>query len=157
MADNLDPVIGQCKKCRKEIRESHPCVWCITCGEPISDEINLKRKYQPDSNEAYPATVTWPWQAKPINTEPVSSDALGFLRIAGWAIAVISVIGGVVLLVNTPESRYYTTDVIGLRAMYLAIGCSQIVGGLVTGVLLNVVAGIGNAVLDIWKAQQQEQ
>jgi hypothetical protein len=29
MSETLDPVIGQCKKCRKEIRQSHTYVWCI--------------------------------------------------------------------------------------------------------------------------------
>jgi hypothetical protein len=44
MAAEIDPIIGQCRKCKKNIRESHQYVWCDACGEPISDDINIKRK-----------------------------------------------------------------------------------------------------------------
>lgn len=99
-------------------------------------------------------SVTWPWQMPTIKTEPISRAALTFVRIAGWAIAVISVIAGIVVLVNTPESTYIA-GASGVRVIYLAMGWSQIIGGIITGVLLNVVAGIGNAVLDIWNAKQK--
>ena len=61
-------------------------------------------------------------------------------------------LGGIFVIANSPASLYYTTDVTGLRIIYLAIGCSLIVEGIITVVFLNVVAGIGNAVLDIWGA-----
>src|SRR4030095_6688482 len=54
MSEGLDPVIGQCKKCQTEIHESHPYAWCIGCGEPISDDINLKRKQERDSKHDRP-------------------------------------------------------------------------------------------------------
>jgi len=36
---------------------------------------------------------------------------------------------------------------------YLVLGWSQIVGGLVTGLLLHVVGGIGQVVVNLWEAQ----
>jgi hypothetical protein len=41
-----------------------------------------------------------------------------------------------------------------VRLSYLSLGLGQIIGGIVTGTLLHVIAGIGDTVLDIWKAQQ---
>ena len=93
--------------------------------------------------------------SQPTRPAPISIEALGFLRFVGWAVAIISVIAGIVVLVNTPESGY-TRDATGLRTIYLAIGWSQIIGGIITGVFLNIVAGIGRAVLDLWRAQHEK-
>ncbi len=93
--------------------------------------------------------------SQPAAAAPISTDALSFLTFVGWAVAVISVIAGIVTLMNTPESGYLR-DTTGLRTIYLAIGWSQIIGGIITGVFLNVVADIGRAVLDLWKAQHRK-
>jgi len=39
------------------------------------------------------------------------------------------------------------------RLIHLCLGWGQIIGSNVTGVPLNVIASIGNAVLDIWRGQ----
>src|SRR5258708_1497463 len=50
---------------------------------------------------------------------PISTDALSFLTVISWAVAIISVIAGIVTLMNTPESGYLK-DATGLRTIYLA-------------------------------------
>ncbi|HUS11035.1 MAG TPA: hypothetical protein VMZ30_11255 [Pyrinomonadaceae bacterium] len=76
------------------------------------------------------------------------------------AIGLIGVIAGIIVLANSPDApSEYSRDVLSQiqhtnRMFYLVLGWSQIVGGITTGVFLYVVAGIGEAVLDLWRAQQ---
>lgn len=170
------PVIGHCGKCNKPILQNHPYVWCDACGEPISDDVNWKRKPKHDpapaqnqefllSNEADAGdAVAQPAQPM-VKAEPISTEALGFLRVVGSTVAILGIIAGILILVNTPEGPNdtaikYRSDELPVqihrttRLIYLSLGWGQIIGSIVIGVLLNVVAGIGNAVLDIWKAPQ---
>jgi hypothetical protein len=101
----------------------------------------------------------------PIRAEPISNGTLYFIRSIGWAIAIIGVISGIKILVDAPEApsdfdiRFYGDKLPVkieqmVRLSYLSLGLGQIIGGIVTGTLLHVIAGIGDTVLDIWKAQQ---
>jgi hypothetical protein len=78
---------------------------------------------------------------------PFSDSETGLLRFLGFAAAAIGVIGGLITLANIPDAPV-------LNMLYLAIGGAEIVSGVTTGVFLYVVAGIGDAVLDLWTAQQ---
>lgn len=92
-------------------------------------------------------------------TAPLSSDLAGALSALGVAVAVIGVIAGAIVLFNSPEApSSYRTDALteierANRMTYLVLGWSQIVGGLVTGLLLHVVGGIGQVVVNLWEAQ----
>jgi hypothetical protein len=171
----IDPIIGECKKCQKEIRESHPYGWCTECGESLSNDVKAKlriwhaslnkdtseRSSNNETNE--PSASKLPRQ---IPTEPISRDALGFLRIVGVGVAILGIIAGGIILFNAPKGpsdialQYSSGDLNvqlsrAVRLLHLSLGWGQIVGSIVTGVVLNVIAGIGDAVLDIWKRQQQ--
>ena len=92
-------------------------------------------------------------------SDPISVGALGFLRVIGWAIAILGVISGIIVLVNAPKAPLYSNQFEAqimqmARLAYLSVGLGQIIGSIVTGTLFNVIASIGNTVLDIWKAQQ---
>jgi hypothetical protein len=96
---------------------------------------------------------------------PFSDTATGFLRIIAFAVAIIGMIAGIIILTNAPNApsdiavRFRTDDLptqiqSANRMLYLVVGWAQIMGGVTTGVFLYVVAGIGDAVLDLWRAQQ---
>jgi hypothetical protein len=71
-------------------------------------------------------------------------------------VGIIGVIAGAIVLSNSPEApSAYATDALtdiarANRMIYLVLGWSQIIGGLVTGLLLFVVGGIGQVVVDLW-------
>jgi len=77
--------------------------------------------------------------------------------------ALIGVIAGIVVLVNAPDAPSdYAKDALTEiqrtnRMVYFVLGWSQTIGGLVAGLLLYVVGGIGQAVLDLWKGQQADK
>jgi hypothetical protein len=98
---------------------------------------------------------------------PFSDTATGFLRIIAFAVAIIGVIAGIIILTNAPSApsdiavRFRSDDLptqiqSANRMLYSAVGWAQIIGGITTGVFLYVVAGIGDTVLDLWRAQQNK-
>jgi hypothetical protein len=76
-------------------------------------------------------------------------------------IGIVGVFAGGVILANSPEApSAFRTDALteiarANRMTYLVLGWSQIVGGIVTGLLLYVVGGIGQMVVDLWKLNQR--
>jgi hypothetical protein len=71
-------------------------------------------------------------------------------------VGIIGVFAGVIILSNSPDApSAYRTDALteiarANRMTYLVLGWSQIIGGLVIGLLLFVVGGIGQVVVDLW-------
>ena len=142
MSTDADPVIGICGKCRKEILHSHPYVWCIQCGEPLSNGVNIKRREHRITGSISAADEDF-------KANPISSEAVNILRVSAWVIAIGNIICGIIVLMNTPEYRY-ATDLNNLRTLYLVTGWSQIVGGIIAAAFFHVIAGIAKAVLDLW-------
>lgn len=127
-----------CKHCGQEVESHlHEC-WNCGCGIDWSPpkEIEL---IAADGTESNGSTT-----AKP---PPFSESETGLLRLLGFAAGGIGLIGGLITLANTPDAPV-------LNMLYLAIGGAEIVSGVTTGTFLYVVAGIGDAVLDLWTAQQ---
>lgn len=92
-------------------------------------------------------------------TAPLSADLARALSALGMAVGIVGVFAGGFILANSPEapSAYRTdapTEIARANRMtYLVLGWSQIIGGLVMGLLLFVVGGIGQVVVDLWEAQ----
>jgi len=86
----------------------------------------------------------------PYGVAPTSNVPLTCLRLAGWLVAISGVLGGAVTLAHTPEGLDSVDT--RFRGIYLAVGWGLMVGGVAGGILLNVVAGVGSAVFDMWKS-----
>ena len=86
----------------------------------------------------------------PYDVLPISTSTLVCLRLVGWAVAFFGVLAGVITLAQAPGSGS-VMDIL-FRRLYLVVGWALVVGGIAGGILLNVVAGIGSAILDIWKS-----
>lgn len=137
---------------------------CKKCGNKLSDEwqecwkCDTKRDWVPASDWVPPSETS----ANPIKdkTAPLSSDLASALGALGIAVSIVGVIAGAVVLFNSPKApSTYSTDALSdiqraNRMTYLVLGWSQIVGGLVTGLLLYVVGGIGQMVVDLWNDRQ---
>jgi hypothetical protein len=133
---------------------------CKKCGNKLSDEwqecwkCNTGRDWVPPSDWVRPSDVS----ANRIErkTAPLSSGVALALSALGMAVGIVGVIAGAIVLSNSPEApSAYRTDALteiarANRMMYLVLGWSQIIGGLVTGLLLFVVGGIGQMVVDLW-------
>jgi hypothetical protein len=94
------------------------------------------------------------------NTGPIPEVITGFLRVMGIAAAVIGLIAGLLVLMDAPAAPgrtlpYGDAPQNPIRTLYLVFGWAQIIGGLTAGALLYAVAGIGDAVRDLWKAQRK--
>jgi hypothetical protein len=141
---------------------------CKHCG--YDNENNLHecwncgtgRKWVPPTDAPAPVNASPEETTTSPNKEaPLSFEAASALTAVGIGIALIGIIAGIVVLINAPDTPSdYAKDALTdiqrtNRMVYLVLGWSQIVGGLVTGLLLYVVGGIGQAVLDLWKAQQK--
>lgn len=87
----------------------------------------------------------------PFRVMPISVNSLICLRVLGWVVAMSGVIAGIVMLAIAPEHQS------PVKFVYLSISWMLIISSIAGGVLLNVVAGIGSAVLDIWLLQQNSQ
>lgn len=140
-----------CKHCGQEV-ESH-IDECSNCGTGINWTPPTGRQKIIQSNEVKKTVL-------PAKDPPYSTDSTSILRFVGLAIGIIGVIAGIVVLFNSPEApSEYSRDALSQiqnanRMVYLVVGWSQIVAGITAGVFLYVVAGIGDAVLDLWNAQQ---
>lgn len=133
-----------CKKCGQQgINDEWQECWNCTTG----------RDWVPPSDWVTPSAATKPVERE---TAPLSRDLAGALSALGIAVALIGVIAGAVVLSNSPEApSAFKTDALtqierANRMVYLVLGWSQIVGGLVLGLLLFVVGGIGQVVVDLW-------
>jgi hypothetical protein len=140
-----------CKHCGHEVESQFD--ECSNCGTGINWSPPTKAQAIVETSEA-PETL--PTSKDP----PYSTDSTAILRFLGFAIGIIGLIGGFIVLFNSPDApSEYSTDALSKiqsanRVVYMVLGWSQIVAGITTGVFLYVVAGIGEAVLDLWKAQQ---
>ena len=132
-----------CKKCGKDNDETPEC-W--NCG--------LGRNWTPRSD----ASATAIGQQTTVNPRmaPLSAGLARALSALGMAVGIVSVIAGIIVLSSSPEApSAYRTDALTEiartnRMTYLVLGWSQIIGGLVTGLLLYVVGGIGQVVVALW-------
>jgi uncharacterized membrane protein len=148
-----------CKHCGEQVRGHF--VECSSCGY-------VKNWSPPTETESLSPDAIVPEISSPAKTPPFSDAATGFLRILAFGIAIVGVIAGIVVLANSPTApsdiavRFGSNDLptqiqSANRMLYLAVGWGQIIAGITTGVFLYVVAGIGDAVLDLWTAQQSEK
>ena len=133
---------------------------CKKCGNKLSDEwqecwrCNTGRDWVPPSDWVTRSDAS----ANTIEhkTTPLSRDLASALGALGIAVGIVGVIAGAVVLFNSPKApSAYSTDPLSdiqraNRVTYLVLGWSQIIGGLVTGLLLYVVGGIGQVVVDLW-------
>jgi hypothetical protein len=133
-----------CKKCGQQgINDEWQECWNCTTG----------RDWVPPSDWITPAVSPNRIQRK---TAPLSRDLASVLCALGIAIGIVGVFAGGFILANSPEapSAYSTNPLTEIaranRMVYLVLGWSQIVGGLVIGLLLYVVGGIGQVVVDLW-------
>ena len=99
---------------------------------------------------------------------PISSGHITFMKVAAWLVMIVGVIGGLITLLNAPKApeefeRFLPTtallyDIKSVnRIVYVALGWSQIIGSVITGSLLLMVANIGKATLDLWIAHKQKE
>ena len=140
---------------------------CKKCGNKLSDEwqacwkCNTKRDWIPPSDWVTPSDAS----ANRIEhrTAPLSSGLARALSAVGMLVGLVGVIAGAIVLSNSPEApSAFRTDALteiarANRMTYLVLGWSQIIGGLVTGLLLYVVGGIGQVVVDLWNEQHPVQ
>ena len=140
-----DQTMWTCKKCGKAgINDEWQECW--NCG--------TRRDWVPPSDWVTPSDTS----ANHIEhkTAPLSSGVARALSALGMAVGIVGVIAGCIILSNSPEApSAYRTDVLteiaqANRMTYLVLGWSQIVGGLVMGLLLFVVGGIGQVVVELW-------
>ena len=145
-----------CKKCGEE---KIPDQWqdCPTCG--------TGKDWSPPK-DLPKAVPVFPFEHEaddPPNIPPLSSETAAALRAVGFVVGLISLIVGVVVISNSPEapSAYSTTPLSDIaranRVTYLVLGWSQIIGGPVIGLLLYVIGGIGQVVVDLWNEQQRQR
>ena len=141
-----------CKKCgQQRISDEWQECWNCTTG----------RDWVPPSDWVTPSDASANRVER--ETAPLSRDLAGALSALGIAVALIGVIAGAVVLSNSPEApSAFRTDTLtqierANRMVYLVLGWSQILGGIVTGLLLHVVGGIGQVVVDLWNTQQPVQ
>jgi len=132
---------------------------CKKCGNKLSDEwqecwkCNTGRDWVPPSDWVTPTAS--PNRIEP-KTAPLSSGLARALSALGMAVGIIGVFAGGSILANSPEApSAYRADALteiahANRMTYLILGWSQIVGGVVMGLLLFVVGGIGQVVVDLW-------
>jgi hypothetical protein len=139
-----------CKHCGQENDNNlHEC-W--NCGTGMN--------WVPPTDAPAPVNSQDETTILPDKAAPLSFEAASALTAVGIGIALVGIIAGVIVLVNAPDApNGYANDTLTEiqrtnRMTYLVLGWSQIIGGLVTGLLLYVVGGIGQVVLDLWKAQQ---
>lgn len=135
-----------CKKCGKTgINEEWQECWKCSTG----------RDWVPPSDWVTPINEN-SGQQTTLKTAPLSRDLASALGALGILVGIVGVFAGAVVLFNSPEapSAYSTTPLSDIaranRMTYLVLGWSQIIGGLVTGLLLFVVGGIGQIVVDLW-------
>lgn len=140
-----------CKKCGQQgINDEWQECWNCTTG----------KDWVPPSDWVTPIASPNRIERK---TAPLSRDLASALGALGIAVGILGVIAGAIVLSNSPEapSAYRTdalTDIARTNRMtYLVLGWSQIIGGLVTGLLLYVVGGIGQVVVDLWNEQHPVQ
>ena len=144
-----------CKHCGKEAEDKFDECWNCGCGKNWTpgEPTPLQKVLEAEATSE---------EKKP----PFSDSATGALRVIGFLAAIAGIAGGIWVLANSPPApsdiavRYgndLPTQIQSAnRMVYLVVGWSQIVGGITTGIFLYVVAGIGDAVLDLWAARRAD-
>lgn len=94
------------------------------------------------------SAMTNAMRRSPYGIMPISVNALICLRVLGWIVAISGVIAGIVMLATAPETQN------PVKLIHLSVSWMVLISSLAAGVFLNVVAGIGSAVLDIWMARE---
>ncbi len=119
---------------------------CKKCGNKLSDEwqecwkCDTKKDWVPPSDWVTPSDA--PANRIDHKTAPLSYGLAGALSALGIAVGIVGVIAGAIVLSNSPEApSAYRTDALteiarANRMTYLILGWSQIIGGLVIGLLL---------------------
>ena len=143
-----------CKHCGKEADDQYDECWNCGCGKNWTPG-------EPTPLQNVLAAEVASSRAKP----PLSDSATGALRVIAFAFAIVGILGGIIVLTNSPNAPSETVVRFGNdlltqiqsanRMIYLVVGWAQIIGGITTGIFLYVVAGIGDAVLDLWAAQRR--
>lgn len=144
---------------------------CLYCHHEVADNFDECSNCGTGKNWK-PSPDVQSFNQEVTETQAATSDAPAFdagtfssattlLRFVGFAMALIGVVAGGVILMDAPAER--PTPLYGavsgdspFRMVYLVIGWAYIVGGLTTGLLFYVVAGIGDAVRDVWRAAQDK-
>jgi hypothetical protein len=135
-----------CKHCGHENENNlHEC-W--NCGTGIN--------WVPTTDASASVSASSDEAITPPKAAPLSNEAASALAAVGIGAGLIGIIAGIIVLVNAPDAPSDSaTDALTQiqrtnHMVYIVLGWSQIVGGLVTGLLLFVVGGIGQAVVDLW-------
>ena len=141
-----------CKHCGQEADDHYDKCWNCGCGKNWTPG-------EPTALQKVLAAETASERAEP----PFSGSATGALRVIAFAFAIVGIIGGIIVLTNSPNAPSDIAVRFGNdlptqiqsanRMIYLVVGWAQIIGGITTGIFLYVVAGIGDAVLDLWAAR----
>ena len=143
----------ECKYCGHQTEGNlHECANCGT-GKDWTPPADV---------QAFNQDVT---EAPTTSAVPIDTAMTTFLRLAGIALALFGIMEGIMILSNAPATPASTVPLYGdplptqiqsaTRTVYLVLGWAQIIGGVTGGVLLYTVAGIGEAVRDLWVAQQE--
>lgn len=90
-----------------------------------------------------------------VKNPPVEKTTLDLFLGVGVVLGIVGVIAGFVTIANAPEYAY-STEARALKTAAWIWGISEIVGGVLTGFVFYVIAGIGQAVIDIWINQNKK-
>lgn len=154
MSSTIDPIIGHCRKCKNEIRQSHPYVWCEVCNEPITDDVNLKRK--PNRRDAHADAHDEPVSASGDNPRLMNryTDAYVVARFTngirrsfkglGIVLAIIFILIGFFMAISSRESATF-----GLGVVIAVFGVFTGVQCYILGVLIAALGQILKACLDV--------
>ncbi len=126
----------------------------------MSENLNNVIETEPKSTNAVEQEQVYVFR-----NSPISTAATSFLQGAGWIVAIIGIIAGIIILFTAPTgpdetTLKYSSDKLPvqiqqtIRTAYLFIGLATVISSIVAGTLLAMIASIGNAVLDIWSRQQ---
>lgn len=154
MSAAANPVIGQCRKCKTEIRQNHPYVWCSVCNEPITNEVNLKRKPNKEGTHtsADGETVTTSGDNPRLMTRykdayvvaKVTNGIGGLFKGLGIALALILIAIGFLMGAFSRDS-----NAVGLGVVIAVFGVFSGVQCYILGVLIEAQGQILRACLDV--------
>lgn len=94
---------------------------------------------------------------------PISLEHIQFVKVAAWVIAIGGVLSGFFILATAPEGprdyeRIMPSNELLLQIksanhlMYIVIGWTQIIGGVVTGSIMLMIGNIGKTARDLWES-----
>ena len=172
MAQVTDPVIGQCRKCKSDIYESHEYVWCVVCNAPISDDVNARRKPNKNSagnNASVNVNVTNETAQQPAPKNSSRTSALLYryndaflvakattgigttIKVVGFVLAALIVLGSFIFAgtVSSTSSNIGKNDTSGISFFIIVIG---IYNAVLVGFIFYVIGVIVSAQGQILKA-----